>query len=298
MKLDRLLGITMELMTKKRVTATELASRFEVSVRTIYRDIDSINQSGIPVVSFSGTDGGFELMSGFFLAKQHFSIDDFSMIYSLLQSADRAVDGPNFKSLINKLGTLQPALLNEKRQNKMIFDISASEDEKEIILPLMKAIDQSKRIFLNYTNAYGQVSERRIEPLNLLWARGVWYLDGYCLSRKDKRYFRVSRMANLEVLDEPFHPKAEYKRPVQEQEQGINAHLRFDLTAQPRVFEQFPGEFTIQGDFIEVKTIFYSREYAVSVILSYGSKVEILSPDELKNDLIQEVNKIGKIYFD
>ncbi|MFA1819349.1 helix-turn-helix transcriptional regulator [Virgibacillus oceani] len=298
MKLYRLLGITMELLTKKRVTATELASRFEVSVRTIYRDIELINQSGIPVVSFSGTDGGFELMSGFFLTKQHFSIDDFSMIYNLLKSADQAVDGPNFKSLINKLSTLQPALLNSNSQNKIIFDISASEDEKEIIFPLMKAVDQSKRIFLTYTNASGQVSERKIEPLKLLWLKGVWYLDGYCLSRKDTRYFRVSRMTNLEVLEEQFHPKSAYKRPVQEQEQGINAHLRFDLSVQTRVFEQFPGAFTLQGDFIEVKTIFYSREYAVSVILSYGSKVEIRSPDELKDDLIQEVNEIGKIYFD
>ncbi len=297
MKLDRLLGITMELMTKKRVTATELASRFEVSVRTIYRDIEWINQSGIPVVSFSGKDGGFELMSGFFLTKQHFSIDDFSVIYNLLKSVESAVSGPKFTSLINKLGSLQPALLNGERQDKIIFGISASEREKEMVFPLMEAVDQPKRISITYTNAAGQISERKIEPLNLLWERGVWYLDGYCLSRKDTRYFRVSRMDNIEVLDEPFHPKAEYKRPVQEQEQGTNAHLRFDLTAQQRVFEQFPEEFTQHEDFVDVKTIFYSREYALSVILSYGTKVEILSPDDLKEDLIEKVNEIRKIYF-
>lgn len=298
MKLDRLLGITMELMTKKRVTATELASRFEVSVRTIYRDIESINQSGIPVVSFPGTEGGFELMSGFFLTKQHFSIDDFSMIYNLLKSVEGAVGGPKFTSLINKLSSLQPALLNSERQDKIIFDISASEGEKVIIFPLMEAVDQTKRITLTYTNAYGQVSQRKIEPLNLFWERGVWYLDGYCLSRKDKRYFRVSRMANLEVSEEHFSPKPEYKRPDQKREQGTDVHLRFDLTAQPRVFEQFPGEFTHHGDFVDVQTIFYSRDYAVSVILSYGSKVEILSPVDLKDDLIQQINKIRRIYFD
>ncbi|WP_353625960.1 HTH domain-containing protein [Bacillus sp. JCM 19041] len=85
MKLARLLGITMELLTKRRVTATDLAARFEVSIRTIYRDIELINQAGVPVASFSGADGGFELMNGFFLTKQTFSLDDLLLIYSLLK---------------------------------------------------------------------------------------------------------------------------------------------------------------------------------------------------------------------
>lgn len=297
MRLDRLLGITMALLTKKRVTATELSSRFEVSIRTIYRDIELINQSGIPVTSFSGTNGGFELMNGFFLKKQHFSIDDFSVIYNLLKSAEGAVGGSKFTSLINKISTLQPTLFNAECRDKIIFDISASEEEKEIILPLMEAVDQSKRIELTYTNASGQVSERKIEPLNLLWERGIWYLDGYCLSRKDKRYFRVSRISNLEVLKEQFNLRADFKRPYV-QKQGTNVHLRFDLSVQQRVLEQFPGNFTKQGNFIDVKKIFYSRDYAVSVILSYGSKVEILTPDDLKNDLIQQINEIRRIYFD
>lgn len=102
-------------------------------------------------------------------------------------------------------------------------------------------------------------------------------------------------MSNLEVLEEPFTRKIHFKCPVQEH--GTNVHLRFDLSAQPRVFEQFAGEFTLQGDFIDVQTIFYSREYAISVILSYAEKVEIISPVELKNDLMQKINDIQKVYL-
>lgn len=290
MRLDRLLGITMTLLTKKRVTATELASRYEVSVRTIYRDIDLISQSGIPVASFSGTDGGFELLSGYFLIKQHFTIEDFSMIYHLLKGVEGAVGGTKYTTLLNKLSTLQPALLNSERQDKITFDISASDEQKAIILPLLEAIDQLNRVVFTYTNASGQVSERKVEPLNLLWEQGSWYMDGYCLSRKDMRLFRVSRIDNLNVLEEYFHRRSEYKRP--KQEGGIDVHLRFDLTACPRVFEQFPGEFTNQGSFIDVQTIFYSSEYAVSVILSYGKKVEIISPDYLKDELLQQINHV------
>ncbi|QQK75444.1 YafY family transcriptional regulator [Salicibibacter cibarius] len=297
MKLDRLLGITMELLTKKRVTATELASRFEVSIRTIYRDIELINQSGIPVASFSGTDGGFEIMDGFFLSKQHFSIDDFSVIYSLLEGMEGAVGGKTFTSLVNKLSSLQPALLDEGLQKKIVFDMSTSEAEKEVLPSLLAAIDQSRRIAFTYINASGQVSERKMEPLNLLWEKGTWYLDGYCLLRKDNRLFRCSRMTKLEVFDETFSPRSESKSPIHAPEQGTNVHLRFDLTAQPRVFEQFPGEYIFHGDFVDVQTIFYSKEYALSVILSYGTMVEILSPDELKQDLIDKLKEIRKIYF-
>lgn len=82
MRLDRLLGITLELLAKKRVTAATLAAKFEVSVRTVYRDVELINQAGIPVASFTGADGGFELMDGFYLTRQHFSVDDLSVIYT------------------------------------------------------------------------------------------------------------------------------------------------------------------------------------------------------------------------
>jgi predicted DNA-binding transcriptional regulator YafY len=297
MRLDRLLGITMALLMKKRVTARELASRFEVSVRTIYRDIELINQSGIPVTSFSGSDGGFELMSGFFLTKQHFSLDDFSVIYNLLKGMEGVAGGQKFTSLVHKLSAIQPALLNRKRQENIIFDLSASEKEKEVIHPVLQAIDQSKRIDFGYTNAFGQTSERKIEPFHLLWERGIWYLEGYCLLRKDKRCFRVSRIGNLKVLEETFSPRAEDNRPRYAQEnQGTQVHLRFDLKVQERVMEQFQGEFTLCGDFIDVQTIFYSRDYAIPVILSYGSKVEIVSPDELKDDFIQQLEEIRKIY--
>lgn len=296
-KLDRLLGITMTLLTKKRVTAPELASRFEVSTRTIYRDIELINQSGIPVTSLFGKNGGFEIMEGFFLTKQHFSFEDFSMIYNLLKGAGDAVGGEEFSTIINKIGTLQPSLLNEEHQDKISFDFSASNEKKELIHPLIKAIEQSNRIKLTYTNTSGQVTERKIEPLNILWEKGIWYLDGYCLLRKDKRYFRVSRMSHLQVLEERFKTTMDHQRPIN-QKQGTSVHLRFQLDTQQRVFEQFPEEYTAHENFIDVKTVFYSRDYAISVILSYGANVEIVSPESLKDDLIQMIKRIEKNYLD
>lgn len=115
MRLDRLLGITLELMAKKRVTAAELAEKFEVSIRTVYRDVDLINQSGIPVASFSGADGGFELMNGFFLTRQHFSVDDLSVIYTLLKAMEGTM-GNAVVPAMRKLVSLSPGLANEAQR--------------------------------------------------------------------------------------------------------------------------------------------------------------------------------------
>lgn len=293
MKLDRMLGITMELMSKKRVSATELADRFEVSVRTIYRDIELINQAGIPVVSYSGQNGGFELMNGFFLTKQHFSLDDLSVIYNLLKGMEGAMGGKS-AALMNKLSSLQPALKNESL-DKIIFNMSTPEQEKEIIHSLVHAINQKRVISFSYMSASGTCSKRRVEPTMMCWERGAWYLEGYCLLRRAKRIFRISRLSALDVSEECFSPRKTLSLPDEEIE-GLNVHLRFDVKALPRVAEQFLGECVPQGNYIDVHKVFYSKEYAISVILSYGTNVEIISPEELKLDLLNAIKEIQNMY--
>jgi predicted DNA-binding transcriptional regulator YafY len=295
MKLDRMLGITMELLSKKRVTASELAARYEVSIRTIYRDIELINQAGIPVASFTGADGGFEMMDGFYLTKQHFSVDDLSVIYSLLKGMDGAMEGKS-TAIMNKLSSLQPALLKGGSRDRIVFDMTTSEQERAIVRPLLEAIQRSRVICFSYSDASGASSQRRVEPLTLYWERGAWYLEGFCLSRKAKRIFKISRFSRFEVTDEQFHPRDNSAHPREEEAQGMKAHLRFDLKARPRVLEQFKGEYTIEDGYIDVHTIFYSKEYALSVILSYGSKVKIISPEELKDDVMQTLQDIQKLY--
>lgn len=178
MRLDRLLGITLELMAKKRVTAAELADKFEVSVRTVYRDVELINQAGIPVASFTGADGGFELMNGFFLTRQYFSVDDLSVIYSLLKVMEGAMGGAVSPAL-RKLASLHPGLANEGSQEAVVLGISVPEHERDIVQELFRAIRQSRVVQMAYTSASGSATERILEPLNLLWEKGVWYLEAY-----------------------------------------------------------------------------------------------------------------------
>ncbi|MFC6331940.1 helix-turn-helix transcriptional regulator [Paenibacillus septentrionalis] len=295
MRLDRLLGITLELMAKQRITATELADKFEVSVRTIYRDIEIINQAGIPVVSFSGADGGFELMNGFFLTRQHFSVDELSVIYTLLKAMEGEMGGA-VAPVMRKLTSLHPGLVNEENREAVILGFRTSNDVREVVQELFQAIRQSRVVKLTYTSASGTETKRSVEPMNLLWEKGIWYLEGYCRLRRARRYFRVSQITQLDVSDESFVSRNIPDEPEWDEVQGISAHLRFDMSVRSRVLEQFAGECEYHGDCIDVRTIFYRKEYALSVIASYGINVEIISPDELREDVIAHFQSICQHY--
>ena len=166
MRLDRLLGIALELMTKRRVTAAELAEKFEVSVRTIYRDIELINQAGIPVVSYNGADGGYELADGYFVTRQHFSVDDLSVIYSLLKAMEGAMGGA-VSSAKRKLTSLHPKLADEGNREDVVLNLSVPENEQRRVQELYGAVRKRQVVRLTYTNAAGMTSERFAEPMNL-----------------------------------------------------------------------------------------------------------------------------------
>ncbi len=216
-------------------------------------------------------------------------------IYNLLKGIEGTVKG-RYTTIMNKLGTLQPALLNGGCHEQILFDMSTSKHERAWVQPILNAIERSNLITLQYTSTSGSCSERQVEPLQLYWEQGVWYLEAYCLLKQGKRIFRVSRISSLEVSTDTFLPRGNLGREDQEAVQGIQAHLRFDSSAGPRVTEQFPEAFISGEGLLDVRTVFYTKAYAISVILSYGAKVEIISPPELKEELLQELEEIRKRY--
>ncbi|MFS0919646.1 helix-turn-helix transcriptional regulator [Brevibacillus sp. 179-C 1.1 NHS] len=189
--------------------------------------------------------------------------------------------------------------MNGGNNESIIFNLSTVEGKKNTIHPLSEAVHQRRVTIFSYISASGMVTERRVEPLHLFWERGAWYLEAYCLLRQAKRIFRLSRITALEVTDEIFQPREEPTSQDEEETQevqGTLAHLRFDPAVQLRVLEQFPGECTHHGTYIDLHKVFYKRDYAISVVLSYGSKVEIISPDDLKADVCKEIQEIQQRY--
>lgn len=213
LRLDRLLSILIILLRRDRVRAKELAETFEVSVRTILRDIDALNLAGIPIVTYQGPKGGIGIAEGFRLDKSVLTDDEMTTIITALRSLTTTLNSNKHEILIEKfkntLSTSQLNLLNSK-VNHLIVDLSPWErgsQIKEKLNTLHEAIENHKEITFNYVDSQGINTKRLVEPYSLVLKGQNWYLYGWCLKRKDFRLFKLMRMKDLKVSKDIFSPK-------------------------------------------------------------------------------------------
>jgi predicted DNA-binding transcriptional regulator YafY len=304
-KLDRLLAITMTLLNQPRVNATDLARRFEVSLRTIYRDMESINQAGIPIVSFPGSEGGYEIMSGYRIDKQILSLDDFSSICSALRGARSATDSSSIDGLLERIGALMPDTSNSPSNVVNVdLDFTPSPNDKWKIGPLQQAINELHLVRFEYLDNKGIETDRTIEPMGLFLKGYVWYLYGYCLARTDIRIFRISRIIELRILPETFIRRNYTLRDVEQQFMSranftkIKVVLRFKPQVKTRVRDEFGFDQVIVNSdgTLSITTHYSSTERAIQNILSYSSHVTIIEPLDLIIELQSHIMNMTQIY--
>jgi predicted DNA-binding transcriptional regulator YafY len=297
MKLDRLLAITMTLLNQTRVNATELAERFEVSLRTIYRDMDSINQAGIPIVSFPGSDGGYEIVSGYRLDKQILSLEDFSSICSALRGARSATDNSDIDGLLERIGALMPDKSKSTDTYKLDLDFTPTPNDKDKIAPLHQAIKEFHLVQFDYLDNKGAETNRTIEPMGLFLKGYVWYMYGYCLTRSDKRVFRLTRINQLMSLPRTFVRRNYTLQDVERQFMSqanfakVSAVLHFSPAVKTRVRDEFGFDTIIVNSdgSLSVNAHYSSTERAIQNILSYSNNVTITEPPELIAELQRHV---------
>jgi predicted DNA-binding transcriptional regulator YafY len=302
--LDRLLAITMTLLNQPRVSATELAERFEVSLRTIYRDMESINQAGIPIASFPGSDGGYEIMSSFRIDRQMLSLDDFSAIYAALRGARSATDNQSLDELLEKIGALMPRSSGSDSHAPIQMDFSPTPSDKEKIGPLHRAVRELRLVRFEYLDNKGTETERTVEPMGLFLKGYVWYVYAYCLARADIRVFRLSRMLGLRVLPETFVRRDYTLKDVEEQFMSranfskVVAELRFAPDVKTRVRDEFGfGQVRENPDgTLSVTAPYSSLDRALRIVLSYGSSATLLGPPELIEELKRHVRELALQY--
>ncbi|MCR2807571.1 helix-turn-helix transcriptional regulator [Paenibacillus soyae] len=304
MKLDRLLAITMTLLNQPRVSAIDLAKRFEVSLRTIYRDMDAINQAGIPIVSFAGSDGGYEIMQGYRLEKQVLSMEDFSSICSALRGVRSATDQLEIDRLIERIGALMPEQNTARDQNIVDFDFKPAPNDKAHMGPLRQAIKDLQHVSFTYLDNKGAETERKLEPMGLFLKGYVWYVYGYCLTRLDIRVFRLSRIGELKVLPEHFARRDYTLQDVEKQFMNrtdfkrVQAVLLFQPEMKTRVRDEFGfDQVLVNADgTLSLITYFSSKERAIQKILSYGSMVKVLEPPDLIMNMQLQIQRMVELY--
>ena len=308
MKIDRLVSIIMILLDKKRMGAQELADMFEVSPRTIYRDIDAINIAGIPIRSTSGVGGGFEIMPEYKIDKKVFSTADLSAILMGLSSLSNMVRGDELVNALAKVKSFIPAEKAkdiEIKTNQICIDLSPWIGNRNIqpyLETIKAALQNCKLLSFEYTAHRGNKTVRTVEPYQLVLKSSHWYFYGYCYNRNDYRLFRLSRMSNLQMGQETFAPR-DYQKPILDFEEILVAmqteiKIRIHKSILDRVLEYCTFDcFTPDGDeYYFVNFPFIENDYYYDILLGFGNKCECLEPLHIRTEIKRKLQDIAAIY--
>ena len=299
MKIERLIGILSILLQQERVTAPELSRRFEVSRRTINRDIEDLCRAGIPVVTTQGQNGGISIMDGYRIDRTLLTSGEMQTILAGLHSLD-SVSGTNrVAQLIEKLSAGASDWMSGSQN--ILIDLSSW--YKESLAPKIEqiraAMDNHCLLSFVYYSPRGE-SRRLIEPYYLIFRWSSWYVWGYCTKRTDYRLFKLNRMEEVQ-MGESFEPRT-VPLPDLSNERifpgGIRVRALFDNSCKWRLVEEFgPGRFEEQAD---GRLLFHAdytdEENLLTWLLSFREKVELLEPQPLREKLRDSVRQILERY--
>lgn len=308
MKTDRLVSIIMMLLDKERIGAQELADRFEVSPRTIYRDIETINMAGIPVRSTPGVGGGFEIMQEYKVDKNVFSAADLSAILMGLSSLSGMVRGNELVNALAKVKRFIPADRAkeiELKANQIYIDLSPWMGNRNIqpyLERVKTALQESRLLSFEYADRFGNKTVRTVEPYQIVLKGSHWYFQGYCRKREDFRLFRLSRISNLQMTRETFSPR-DYQKPVLDFAEMLETmqtkiKIRIHQSVMDRVLDYCSYEdFSPDGDdHYLVSFPFIENEYHYDILLSFGDKCECLEPLHIRMEMKRRIHDIASLY--
>lgn len=286
------------LLEKGSMTAPQLAKHFEVSVRTIYRDIDILSSAGIPIYATQGKGGGISIQDNFVLNKSMLSEKEQRQILMALHSIN-AINAENTDVLLSKLSGIF------QRQNVNWIEVDFSSwikyGKSENVFELLKsAIFQVKRVSFNYSSSNGESIKRLVEPLKLVFKNRYWFLYGYCCLREDYRIFKLSRMRNVEISSESFIRQAPSQIFVdleQSQEELISLKLLFEKELAFKVYDYFDSITEREDGKLLVEASLPNNDWLYSFILSFCDKVEVIEPEAIRKEVKEKIKKIKNKYI-
>ena len=297
-RIDRLFAILLKLQAKKQLRAEDLARQFEVSKRTIYRDVAALNEMGVPIISLPGE--GYEMMEGYYLPPLIFTPAEASALFLGAQmligqaagqlpivaehalSKLAAILPSNTKAQVDRLTGLIQFFLPPDR-----FDLDDAR-----LMTLQRAIVERRVVHLKY-HSYSQneVTERDIEPQNLTYSNGVWYVNGYCRLRQGPRGFRLDRIDDLKLKAERFKVRQLEAAAVE----AIEVRVRFDHAIVRWVRERqhyaFQREETAPDGIVMTYRVHRLSELT-PWLLGWGAQAEVLSPPELRTEIRQIAQQV------
>lgn len=291
MKHERLIAILDCLLNEGKKTAAELSARFEVSERTVYRDIDSLCVAGVPVCAEAGTGGGYSIDPAYRVDRSFLTRDELRDLTGLLSGFSDTLKDERLARSLGKLSSLGGGRPGAAGPPPPIMAApspwGAPEPDPSAVLSVRRAITERRVVSFSYRDAAGEASERRVEPFTLALLGPAWYLHGYCLSRDDWRLFKLSRMSGVRILADRYDPESRLPAPAL----GSGWDEEFTairLAAEPRaaralleavpeaVAEEAPGGGTV------LSFEYPAGSWLVRFLLGFGPGVRVLEPDSLR----------------
>lgn len=300
MKIQRLIGLICVLADVDKITVQELADRFEVSKRTIFRDLDTLNLAGIPIISYPGIGGGISIIEGYKIDKKILSTDDTGKIFTALKGLESIDNDISVNSLIAKLIPEKEADIFS--QSEYVIDFSAWFEDSiihEKAIALHKAICNNRCVLLEYVS--GNSREKRfVEPYKLIFKQSDWYLYAFCRNRNDFRLFKLRRIISYEVLEDIFehrqigniHLERDYAKNLfskRNKKGSIKVVLEYDKKDEFEITQKIDASFfqEISSQTDTGRICFYTSSLSSVSNLVFGmlDKVRVVSPPELYNDI-------------
>lgn len=297
MRESRLFRIVYYLLQNGKATAPELAQKFEVSIRTIYRDVDSISSAGIPIYVTQGKGGGISILNDYTLDKSLFSEQEQEQMLTALQGMVATTE-KNSNELLTKLS----GLFQIKSTNWIEVDFSdwAHRTPQQDTFNIIKeAIFQKRVISFYYFSGKGNKEKRNVRPIRLVFKSKSWYLYSFCLLRNDYRFFKLTRIKELEMLSETFTqdftPTKNEKQIQVENTAAVK--LKFDRQAAFRVYDEFTDSITedSQGN-LYVQIDLPDNEVLYSYVMSFSDSVEVLEPQSIREQMKKILQKMQEKY--
>ena len=300
MKIDRLLGILTILLQNERVTAPYLAEKFEVTRRTISRDLDTLCQSGIPIITYQGSGGGISIAEGFKLDKSVLTVDELSGIIAGLKGIGSVSDKSHIEKTVDKLSANKDMVVSLREP--IVIDLASHYKGSltEKIELIKQAIHEHRLIEFDYYYEKG-ITHRHIEPYFIIFQWTAWYIFGFCQDRKDWRLFKMMRLWDLHICAETYIP-----REIPPEKRDFNTHLPddkklvalFDLSARYQLIETYGLHCYTETEegLLRLEIGYTNMDFTISWLLGFGDKVKVIEPADMAEHIKRIAANILKSY--
>lgn len=296
MKIDRLFSILMMIINKEKITAKELAEHYQVSVRTIQRDIDTLSMAGIPIYAESGKNGGYQLLDGYKLDMNFLNTKEAKVIRSILDNLGQIAPYLDIKAISNKFSAIP---LKEPQDDKLVMQLTPLINEGNLrnnIEIIAKARDSYHKIYMRYIDINFQETDRIICPYTLVMMGTTWYVYGYCDLREDFRIFKLSRIVECSLLNEEFFVKetpkpAPWENNLDSERENTKIILEVDKVLQGKISDYVDyKDCIIKNDKIIVTLNYPVDQWLYSFLFGLVPYVKILEPTWLRVEFIKRLN--------